>query len=226
MSKISLKEELLQTKYCCDVLQQFTKNKEVKNFLANKSLSEIMTFKKEVENFVFNDDKIEKKQIKDLFNLDLEKLTKYFHISNNESIEFNYGVQGIHVVNKALSNVLSERANIRKDKESYIYKIDCFNCKKQLIFDKDLGRYDAKSISLALLAKINNEYNEDLDIGPKDIHYLKDGQEIPLKVNKKKIELFSRMGNGCSRERHFIELWTILFGKKRCENPTLARQYL
>lgn len=217
MLKHNSKEKLLQTKCCYDFLQQYAKNKEIKDFLENKTLNEIIMFKKEIENFIWNEDKIEKGQIKTLFNLNLEKITKYFHISNNGSIKFNYGVQGIHVVNKETSGILLERANTRKDKESYIYRIDCFNHKMQLIFDKDIGWYDAKTISLAILAKINNEYNEDLDIHPEDIHYLKDGQEISLGNKTKLIKRFAKMKNGESTEMDFIILWDILFGKKETD---------
>ena len=212
------KEVILQTKCCCDFLQQYTKSKEVKDFLENKTLNEIMEFKKEVEDFVWSENRIEKGQIKTLFNLNLEKIKKYFHVSNNENIKFNYGIQGIHVVNREISNILSERSNIRNDKYPIVYKIDCFNHKTQLIFDKDIGWYDAKSISSALLTKINNEYNEDLDIDSKDIHYLKDGQEI--KFENKVINLVKRIAakkNGKSTEIDFIELWNILFGKKETD---------
>lgn len=213
------KEEIeLQKIIISDLLQTTRiKRSEIKNFLRNKTLNEIITFKKEVEKFVFGDSKEEKEKIKDLFNLDFEMITKYFHISNNENIKFKYGIQGIHVVNEEVSDILSERSSIRKDKESYVYKIDCINNKTQLIFDKDIGWYDAKTISLAILSKINNEYNEDLDIGPEDIHYLKDGQEIGFENKVNLIKRIAKKKNGESTEADFIELWNILFGKKETD---------
>lgn len=218
MLKNDLKEKLEQIMIIADFLQETKiKRSEIKNFLKEKTLNEIMVFKKEVERFVFNDNKEEKGQIKDLFDLDLKKIKKYFHISNNENIEFNYGIQGIHVVNKEISDILLERANIRKDKKSYIYRTDCIKPKIQLILDKDIGWYDAKSISLALLTKINNEYNDDLDIGPEDIHYLKDDQEIGFENKINRIKRFAKMKNGEPTEMDFIILWDILFGIKETD---------
>lgn len=207
----NLTEKDFQITIIADFLQTTKiKRSEMRAFLKDKTLQEILVFKKEVEKFIFGECKEEKGKIKDLFNLNFKMIDKYFYLSDNENVKFNYGIQGIHVFEKEFSDRI-------KDKKSYVYKIDCIKSKIELIFDKDIGWYDAKSISLAILSKINNEYNEDLDIGPKDIHYLKDNEEIDFKNKVNLIKKLANKKNGESTEADFIELWNILFGKKETD---------
>ena len=106
------------------------------------------------------------------------------------------------------SQILRDRESLRKTK-SIVYRIDFRKPKSKLVINKDLGHWNPKTISMAILCKIKNEYCEELKLDPKDIVFTEGGEEIAFGAIEQKLE---QIISDPRSKTSFDTIWSIIFG--------------
>lgn len=132
----------------------------------------------------------------------------YYHASKQPLESINFGTQGFHVVADKNSEILKNRMQTYNAKKYYVYKVYVRKAKNEIRFSKDIMHHDAKSLSIALLEKVDGN---ETTFGEGTIETISDYISYRVSYLREMLEGFSKLPNGQSTEKDFENLWRKLF---------------
>ena len=169
--------------------------------------------KRDLESLIWHDTKKEGPWTQKFFGQNLKHSCSMYHTSDNEDFEPVSGIEGLHMVKNKDSQILRDRESLRNTK-SNVYRIDFRRPKRKLVINKDLGHWDPKTISMAVLCKIKNEYCEELDLYPSDVVFTECGVEVEFGAIEQKLELVI---SDPRSKTSFDTIWSTIFGSGKKE---------